>query len=93
MTTKEMQSLKCWQKADEPMSEDEIYSYDAFRKRIRDDIREAPGARRSCRTLCLPYVMVNMSKIVQPLLDAGKLALTIPDKPKSSKQRYVRVFR
>lgn len=33
--------------ADEPMSEYEIYSYDAFRKRIRDDIREAPGARRS----------------------------------------------
>ena len=33
-----------------------------------------------------------MSKIVQPLLDAGKLALTMPDKPKSSKQRYVRVL-
>ena len=29
-----------------------------------------------------------MSKIVQPLLDSGKLALTLPDKPKSSKQRY-----
>ena len=33
--------------ADEPMSEYEVYSYDAFRKRIRDDIREAQGARRS----------------------------------------------
>ena len=33
--------------ADEPMSEYEIYSYDAFRKRIRDDIREATGAHRS----------------------------------------------
>lgn len=33
--------------ADEPMSEYEVYSYDAFRKRIRDDIREAPGARLS----------------------------------------------
>lgn len=33
--------------ADEPMSEYEIYSYDAFRKRIRDDIRKATGARRS----------------------------------------------
>ena len=33
--------------ADELMSEYEIYSYDAFRKRIRDDIREAPGARLS----------------------------------------------
>lgn len=33
--------------ADELMSEYEIYSYDAFRKSIRDDIREASGARRS----------------------------------------------
>lgn len=33
--------------ADEPMSEYEVYSYDAFRKRIRDDIREAQGARCS----------------------------------------------
>ncbi len=33
--------------ADEPMSEYEVYSYDAFRKRIRDDIREAVGARRN----------------------------------------------
>lgn len=33
--------------ADELMSEYEVYSYDAFRKRIRDDIREAPGARLS----------------------------------------------
>lgn len=32
-----------------------------------------------------------MSKIVQPLIDAEKLALTIPDKPKSSKQRYVKI--
>ena len=32
----------------------------------------------------------SMSKIVQPLIDDGKIALTLPDKPKSSKQRYVR---
>lgn len=31
--------------SDEPMSEYEIYSYDAFRKRIRDDIRIAEGAQ------------------------------------------------
>ena len=30
----------------------------------------------------------TMSKLVQPLLDAQKLALTLPEKPKSSKQRY-----
>ena len=32
----------------------------------------------------------SMSKIVQPMIDDGKIALTLPDKPKSSKQRYVR---
>lgn len=30
-----------------------------------------------------------ISKIIQPLVNAGKLKLTIPDKPKSSKQKYV----
>lgn len=33
--------------SDEPMSEYEIYSYDAFRKRIRDDIRVIHGAKIS----------------------------------------------
>lgn len=32
----------------------------------------------------------TMSKIVQPLIDEGLLKLTMPDKPKSSKQRYVK---
>ncbi len=31
--------------SDEPMSEYEVYSYDAFRKRTRDDIRIVAGAR------------------------------------------------
>lgn len=31
----------------------------------------------------------TMNAIVQPLVDAGKLQLTLPEKPKSSKQRYV----
>lgn len=32
----------------------------------------------------------TMDKLVNPLVTAGKLKLTLPDKPKSSKQRYVR---
>lgn len=31
-----------------------------------------------------------ISQIVQPLVDSGKLKLTIPDKPRSSNQRYVK---
>ena len=34
----------------------------------------------------------TMSKIVQPLVDAGKLRLTMPDKPKSSKQMFVKAL-
>ena len=33
------------EESDEPMSEYEIYSYEAFRKRIRDDIRIVEGAK------------------------------------------------
>jgi ATP-dependent DNA helicase RecG len=33
----------------------------------------------------------TMSKIVQPLVDSGKLTLTLPDKPKSAKQMFVKV--
>ncbi len=31
-----------------------------------------------------------MGQIVQPLIESGKLKMTLPDKPKSSKQRYVK---
>jgi ATP-dependent DNA helicase RecG len=31
----------------------------------------------------------TMSAIIQPLLEAGQLKMTLPDKPKSSKQRFV----
>ncbi len=33
----------------------------------------------------------TMSSIVQPLLDSGKLAMTLPEKPKSKNQKYVTV--
>lgn len=33
----------------------------------------------------------TMAQIIQPLVDSGKLKMTLPEKPKSSKQKYVRV--
>lgn len=32
----------------------------------------------------------TMSQIVQPLVDSGKLKMTLPEKPKSSKQKFVK---
>lgn len=33
----------------------------------------------------------TMSKWIQPLIEQGKLKMTLPEKPKSSKQRFIRV--
>lgn len=33
----------------------------------------------------------TMAQIIQPLIDNGRLKMTLPEKPKSSKQKYVRV--
>jgi len=33
----------------------------------------------------------TMSHMIQPLVDQGKLLLTIPEKPKSTNQKYYRV--
>ncbi len=33
----------------------------------------------------------TMTQMVQPLVDSGKLKLTLPEKPKSSKQKFVKV--
>lgn len=32
----------------------------------------------------------TMTQMVQPLIDSGKLKLTLPEKPKSSKQKFVK---
>lgn len=48
--------------------------------RSRDELQKFTGFSR----------YYTMSKIVQPLIDSGELVLTIPDKPKSVNQRYVK---
>ena len=48
--------------------------------RSRAELIEFTGKSRT-------YTMINL---VAPLLSAGKLKMTLPDKPKSSKQRYIK---
>ena len=49
--------------------------------RSRDELTEFTGKSR----------YYTMSAIVQPLIEQGKLKMTLPEKPKSSKQRYIAV--
>lgn len=49
--------------------------------RSREEVTKFTGKSRN----------YTITKIIQPLIDQGRLALTIPDKPKSSFQRYVKV--
>lgn len=48
--------------------------------RSRDELQKFTGYSR----------YYTMSKLVQPLIDSGEIIMTIPDKPKSAKQRYIR---
>ncbi len=88
--------------ADEQMSEYEIYSYEAFRKRVRDDIRTVDQADEALLDFCsmprsrreiISFVGKSpnyvTAKIIRPLVASGKLSLTMPDKPQSPKQRFV----
>ena len=48
--------------------------------RSRDELQKFTGYSR----------YYTMSKLVQPLIDSGEIIMTISDKPKSAKQRYIR---
>ena len=48
--------------------------------RSRDELQKFTGYSR----------YYTMAKLVQPLIDSGKIMMTIPDKPKSTKQRYIK---
>ena len=59
--------------------EDRIVDYCA-KPRSRQEIAEYLGVKT---------VAFAMSRYVTPLLEAGRLEMTIPEKPKSRKQRFV----
>lgn len=72
-----------------------IYQAEATKRQgnMRDDILffcDVPRTRAELIEFTGMSRYYTMSAIVQPLIDAGDLKLTIPEKPKSSKQKYVR---
>lgn len=71
---------------------DVILSDVEFRQIKKDLVEfcEIPRSREEiCEYLGLKSKSYAMKEYVQPLLDLGMLKMTIPDKPKSSKQKYV----
>lgn len=72
-----------------------IYQSEASRKsgNMQEDILDFCNIPRS-RAELVEFTGMSryytMSAIVQPMIDAGKIKLTIPEKPKSSKQKYIR---
>lgn len=89
--------------ADLPMTDYEIYTYEAFRKHLHDDEKEQNSGTDTLLEFCrIPrtrreiedYLGINtvfyvMQHYVQPLLASGKLVMTIPEKPKSRNQKFV----
>lgn len=56
--------------SDEPMTEYEVYSYEAFRKKYQDDIREVPRASLKVLDQELPETYINRLKAEKPNISA-----------------------
>lgn len=72
-----------------------IYQSDGIKKQgnLRDDLLsfcDTPRTRSELTAFTGMSSYYTMSAFVQPLVNEGKLKLTIPEKPKSPKQKYVR---
>ena len=68
------------------IQEDEIDKSDIRRAVVQ--YCSAPRTREELTRFTEKSRYYTMSAIVQPLLDQGKLRMTMPDKPKSPKQQY-----
>ena len=69
--------------------EDKIDKSDIFSAVVQ--FCSVPRSRAELTSFCGKSRYYTMSAIVQPLIDQGKLRMTIPEKPKSSNQRYMTV--
>ena len=67
--------------------EDEIDKTDIYSAVVR--FCSVPRSRADITSFCGKSRYYTMSAIVQPLIEKGRLVMTIPEKPKSSNQRYV----
>lgn len=70
-----------------------IYTDDVAERSCGGDILsfcETPRTRAELIAFTGFSRQYTMTMIIQPLIDSGKIKLTLPDKPKSSKQKYVK---
>ena len=67
--------------------EDDIDKSDIFSAVVK--YCKVPRSRAELTSFCGKSRYYTMSAIVQPLIDQKRLRVTIPEKPKSSNQRYV----
>lgn len=76
--------------ADKLMTVYEVYSYEAFRKKYRDDIRSVEQVRVQDldQDRLAQYVLRHY---LDPLVEVGAIRLSLPDKPRSSKRTYYTV--
>jgi ATP-dependent DNA helicase RecG len=62
---------------------------------VAEQILDFCNAARSKKEICEHLGYRNLTyftrKYLAPLVESGKLKLTLPDKPKSQNQKYVRV--
>lgn len=68
-------------------------SYNRGSHSVSDSVLEfccVPRTRAELITFTGKSRTYTMTQIIQPLIDKGKLKMTLPDKPKSSKQKFVK---
>ena len=70
-------------------TQDSNISVDAGRMKVLLDYCKVPRSREEMQEVCGIKTREYFRKhILVPLIESGKIGLTIPDKPKSPKQKY-----
>ena len=75
-----------------PLPQKELQKKTGLTKKKHLQFCRVPRSRQEIAGyLGITSVSYTLSQYVQPLINAGKIKLTLPEKPKSVKQRYITV--